>query len=284
MFAATLSILAVSVWTAPVQGAANLTGALPFAAACATVIFLAEALHRVHGQAFAAALESAEAKRCAAALGEREAWLNAVLDGVADGIVTIDERGTIISINPALTAIFGYRPEEVTGHSVNILMPEFCREDHDRYLAEHLKSGKVARQPPAASGRPPQGWLRISDGLRRDRRPVRRQAPVRRHRPRYNGANGCGESAAGERGVFAHGAGVRAPIASRFWIARARSNTSTARGCGSWRPAGPAAVTGGRWLDMWPEKERRAVEAAIAGPMPAKPAAFPPAIKPPRAR
>ena len=143
LLAVTLSILAVSIWTAPVQGAANLIGVLPFAAACAAAISLAEALHRVHGQAFAAALESAEAQRMATALGEREAWLNAVLDGVADGIVTIDERGTIISINPAATAIFGYRPEEVTGQSVNILMPEFCREHHDRYIAEHLKSGKL---------------------------------------------------------------------------------------------------------------------------------------------
>ena len=264
MFAATLSILAVSVWTAPVQGAANLTGTLPFAAACATVIFLAEALHRVHGQAFAAALESAEAKRCAAVLGEREAWLNAVLDGVADGIVTIDERGTIISINPAVTAIFGYRPEEVTGQSVNMLMPEFCRGDDYRYIAEHLRvRARSNGQPPAAGRGPPQGRLGVPDGLRRDRCPLRRQAPVRRHRPRHNRAGDGGASAEGQRGISRT---VLESSADCIEVLDSAGRIEYVNGEGLrlLKTAGLAAATGGRWLDIWPERDRRPVESAIA--------------------
>ncbi len=139
MLAAALSILAVGIWAAPVHGVAGLVGAIPFLAAYAAVIFLAETLHRVRRQAFAAAFESVESRRMASALAEREAWLNAVLGGVADGIVTIDEQGTIISINSSATAIFGYEPEEVVGQSVNMLMPEFCRDAHGRYIAAHLE-------------------------------------------------------------------------------------------------------------------------------------------------
>ena len=141
--AALLTLLLVGMWIVPFQGAPNPAEVLPFLGACTAVVLLAGALHRVHGRAFDAARESAEFQTMAAALAEREAWLNAVLDGVADGIVTIDERGTIKSINRAATTIFGYEPEEVAGSSVNMLMPEFCREAHDRYLAEHVKSGKA---------------------------------------------------------------------------------------------------------------------------------------------
>jgi PAS domain S-box-containing protein len=262
MFAATLSILAVGVWTAPVQGAANLTGALPFAAACATVIFLAEALHRVHRQAFAAALESAEAKRCAVALGEREAWLTAVLDGVADGIVTIDERGTIISSNPAVTAIFGYRPEELTGHSVNILMPEFCREDHDRYLAEHLKTGKV------------QGSRRRQvEGRRKDGSLFPMDCGVTdvqfggKHR--FVGIiRDITERTAAEKALRASEEFSRTVLESSADCIEVLDCTGqieyvNGEGLRLLEAAGPAAVTGGRWLDMWPEKERQSVEAAI---------------------
>ena len=263
LFAATLSILAVSVWTAPVQGAGNLTGALPFIAACAAAIFLAEALHRVHAQAYAAAFESAEAKRCAAALGEREAWLNAVLDGVADGIVTIDERGTIISINPAATAIFGYRPDEVTGRSVNMLMPEFCRADHDRYLADHLKSGKMEK----ASRR------RQVDGRRKDGSVFPMDCGVTdvqfggKHR--FVGiVRDITERMTAEKALRASEEFSRTVLESsgdciEVLDCAGQIEYVNGEGLRLLEATGPAVVTGGRWLEMWPEQERRAVAEAI---------------------
>ena len=263
LFAATLSILAVSVWTAPVQGAANLTGALPFIAACAAAIFLAEALHRVHAQAYAAAFESAEAKRCTAALGEREAWLNAVLDGVADGIVTIDERGTIISINPAATAIFGYRPDEVTGRSVNILMPEFCRANHDRYLADHVKSGGVVK----ASRR------RQVEGRRKDGSVFPMDCGVTdvqfggKHR--FVGiVRDITERVTAEKALRASEEFSRTVLESSGDCIEVLDCTGqieyvNGEGLRLLEATGPAVVTGGRWLEMWPEKERQSVAAAI---------------------
>ncbi len=149
LLAALLPVLLVGVWIVPFQGAPNLAEILPYAAASVAIILLTEALHRSHGRAYAAARESAEYQTVAAALAEREARLNAVLEGVADGIVTIDERGTIKSVNRSVTSIFGYEPEEVAGFSINTLMPVECREAHDRYMAAYLETGvmdKICRR------------------------------------------------------------------------------------------------------------------------------------------
>jgi PAS domain S-box-containing protein len=51
--------------------------------------------------------------------------MRAILNTVVDGIMTIDDRGTIESLNPAAARVFGYSPEEVVGRSVKILMPQF---------------------------------------------------------------------------------------------------------------------------------------------------------------
>ncbi|MEI7610560.1 MAG: PAS domain S-box protein, partial [Rhodospirillaceae bacterium] len=50
--------------------------------------------------------------------------LGAILNTVVDGIVTIDIKGTIRSLNPAAARIFGYREEEATGRPVEMLMPD----------------------------------------------------------------------------------------------------------------------------------------------------------------
>jgi len=55
--------------------------------------------------------------------------IRAILDNVADGIITVDERLTIRSYNPAAERLFGYAPEEVIGK-------EFARLIADSYRAE----------------------------------------------------------------------------------------------------------------------------------------------------
>ena len=41
--------------------------------------------------------------------------LNALIETAIDGIITIDSRGTIESINPAGSKLFGYEPQETIG-------------------------------------------------------------------------------------------------------------------------------------------------------------------------
>lgn len=72
--------------------------------------------------------------------GEVQATLrlvNSILDTVLDGVLTIDDRGTLLSCNPAGERIFGYTRTELIGRNVRILMPEPYTSEHDRYLARY---------------------------------------------------------------------------------------------------------------------------------------------------
>jgi two-component system, sensor histidine kinase and response regulator len=57
-------------------------------------------------------------------LQDAEAGLRAILDNVLDGILTFDELGRIVSINPAIERMFGYQAEELIGQDITTLMPE----------------------------------------------------------------------------------------------------------------------------------------------------------------
>jgi two-component system, LuxR family, sensor kinase FixL len=69
------------------------------------------------------------------------AALTAVVENVFDGIITIDEHGTIKSFNAACTRLFGYDPGEVIGKNVKMLMPSPYRGEHDHYLQSYLDTG-----------------------------------------------------------------------------------------------------------------------------------------------
>jgi PAS domain S-box-containing protein len=72
----------------------------------------------------------------------RERFTNAILDNIADSVVTIDQRGLILSINAAAAEMFGYYTDELRGHKVDILMPEPDRGAHDGYLRSYLTTGE----------------------------------------------------------------------------------------------------------------------------------------------
>jgi PAS domain S-box-containing protein len=71
------------------------------------------------------------------------AVVRAVVNTVVDAIVTIDDKGVVKDFNPAAARVFGYRPEEVIGRNVKMLMPEPYRGEHDGYLGAYLRSGQA---------------------------------------------------------------------------------------------------------------------------------------------
>ncbi|GAC1312604.1 MAG: PAS domain S-box protein [Mucilaginibacter sp.] len=72
---------------------------------------------------------------------ENTALLKAIIENAIDGIITIDDRGLIESINPAATKLFDYQPGEVIGKNVSILMPVPYRNEHDGYLHRYQQTG-----------------------------------------------------------------------------------------------------------------------------------------------
>ena len=81
-------------------------------------------------------------KQSEAALRDSEARHRAILDATIDGIITIDERGTIESANPAAERLFGYPLPELIGGNVNMLMPAPYHEQHDAYLDNYRRTGQ----------------------------------------------------------------------------------------------------------------------------------------------
>jgi two-component system sensor histidine kinase/response regulator len=69
------------------------------------------------------------------------ARLQAILDGVADGIVTIDSGGGIRQWSSGAQRLFGYTAEEVLGADIAMLMPEPHRSRHHQYVASFLTTG-----------------------------------------------------------------------------------------------------------------------------------------------
>ncbi len=78
-----------------------------------------------------------------AALRDSEERIRAIVNTAVEGIVTIDGKGIIESVNPAAKKMFGYTGGELLGKNISLLMPEPYRSRHDGYLANYLRSGEA---------------------------------------------------------------------------------------------------------------------------------------------
>ncbi len=68
--------------------------------------------------------------------------LYAIIDSAIDGIITIDYRGHIESMNPAALKLFGYEEDEVRGKNISVLMPEPDKSRHDSYMQRYQNTGE----------------------------------------------------------------------------------------------------------------------------------------------
>ena len=72
-----------------------------------------------------------------------KAQLDAFWQTVVDGLIVIDDRGIIVSSNPATEAIFGYSEEELIGLNVKVLMPKRYAVEHDGYVDAYNRTGNA---------------------------------------------------------------------------------------------------------------------------------------------
>src|SRR4051812_33306735 len=75
---------------------------------------------------------------------DAEERMRSVINHVIDGIITIDDRGTVTTFNPAAERIFLYQAAEVIGHNVKMLMPEPYHAEHDGYI-DNYKRTNIAK-------------------------------------------------------------------------------------------------------------------------------------------
>lgn len=74
---------------------------------------------------------------------ENAALLKAIIQNAIDGIITIDEKGHIETINPSGCNLFQYSQEDVIGKNISMLMPQPYREAHDGYIHRYQHSGEA---------------------------------------------------------------------------------------------------------------------------------------------
>lgn len=92
---------------------------------------------------------------------EKDARIREIVTTAFDGIITINEKGIIESINPAACKIFGYQEQEVIGKSMNIIIPSRHEDVHDNYIKHYVQSGDydVIAKPRELNGKRKDGTI-----------------------------------------------------------------------------------------------------------------------------
>jgi PAS domain S-box-containing protein len=75
-------------------------------------------------------------------LRESEERFRALWEASADAILMVDEESVVRYANPAVLAVFGYRPEELTGQHLALLQPARLAAAHRDGMARYLRTGE----------------------------------------------------------------------------------------------------------------------------------------------
>jgi two-component system sensor kinase FixL len=133
-FAATISSVAIVgyFYAVNIPDAAEIVSSIAFGLIGVGIAWTGEQLRR----------ERTHTKQGTQEMAAREAHLKSILDTVPDAMIVIDERGTMQSFSAAAERLFGYKPDDVVGRNVKMLMPSPYRDNHDGYLARYERTGE----------------------------------------------------------------------------------------------------------------------------------------------
>ena len=69
------------------------------------------------------------------AVQSNEKILSGIVDNTTNGIIVLDRNSVVQAFNPAAEKIFGYRPSEIVGRNISMILPAQYREIHDRSVS-----------------------------------------------------------------------------------------------------------------------------------------------------
>jgi len=100
-------------------------------------------------------------------LMNKETQMNNVLETSQDGVIIINDKGSIEFFNRAAQKIWGYKESEILGRNVKILMPIEYSKNHDNYISEFIKTGVTkalgkTREFPILKRDSSQTWIQIT--------------------------------------------------------------------------------------------------------------------------
>lgn len=75
-------------------------------------------------------------------LKESQAFLRSTIDASPISIITINERGKILSFSKTAEETFGYSEGEILGKNIELLAPARDVNDHDTYMKRYLETGQ----------------------------------------------------------------------------------------------------------------------------------------------
>lgn len=81
-----------------------------------------------------------ERRRTQQALRESEMRYRIVSETAQDAIFTMNERGVVTFCNQAVERILGYKPEELVGKNLEVIIPETLREAHRRGVQRYVRT------------------------------------------------------------------------------------------------------------------------------------------------
>ena len=93
-----------------------------------------------------------ERKLAETRLRDTEEWYRSILESAPDGMVVVDDAGTIRLANEGMRAIFGFSPGELVGRNVDALLPQAQRAGHGTlrdgfFAAPRVRSMAAFTQP-----------------------------------------------------------------------------------------------------------------------------------------
>ena len=84
--------------------------------------------------------KAAKTREAEEALRDSEEKFRTISESAGDATISIDTEGRIVFWNKVAETIFGYSANEMIGKPVTLIMPERCRDNHQRKFGEWLSS------------------------------------------------------------------------------------------------------------------------------------------------